>query len=141
MYQKKDKKGFTLVELLVALSILSCIGMGFYNVLNSTIKGNAKNEQDINALQIAQSEIENIRVQIKSNSNLESVDKDGNKVILNKNGLTKYKKYENNNIYDVQVTISENSSDQMYEIKLFVKLDNEKFNKKTTKIITQIFGG
>lgn len=62
----KSNGAFTLIELLVALSIVSIISMSFFSLLNSSIKVNSKNETDINSLNIAQSEIEKLRKQIKS---------------------------------------------------------------------------
>ena len=62
----KKNRAFTLIELLVSLSIISIISMAFFSFLNSSIKINSKNEKDINSLNIAQSEIEKLRKQIKS---------------------------------------------------------------------------
>lgn len=66
---QKNNKGFTLLELLISLSIISLICFIFYGFLNNSIKTNWKNERDIKALNIAQSEIENLRQQIKSKTN------------------------------------------------------------------------
>lgn len=63
---QKNNKGFTLLELLISLSIISIIFVTFYIFLNNSIKTNGKNEIDIKSLNIAQSEIENLRQQIKS---------------------------------------------------------------------------
>lgn len=62
----KKCRGFTLLEILVAMSIISLISMAFFSFLSSSTKINSKNEKDINSLNIAQSEIEKLRQQIKS---------------------------------------------------------------------------
>ena len=61
----KNEKGFTLIELIIALSIISIVSMAFFRTINSSIKYNTKNEKDIKALNVAQTEIENIRNEIK----------------------------------------------------------------------------
>lgn len=66
MLKKINKKGFTLIELIIALSIVSIILMAFYTLINSSIKQNTKTEKDIKSLNIAQSEVENLRDEIKS---------------------------------------------------------------------------
>lgn len=83
--QKNNNKGFTLLELLISLSIVSIICVTFYAFLNNSIKTNGKNERDIKALNIAQSEIENLRQQIKSKtsgSNLEIKLNDTENIII-----------------------------------------------------------
>jgi len=69
---KRDIKGFTLIELIVALSIISILSLAFFKILNTNIKYNTKNEKDIKALNIAQSEVENLRREIKL-SNLQII--------------------------------------------------------------------
>ena len=69
---KRDIKGFTLIELIIALSIISILSLAFFKILNSSIKYNTKNEKDIKALNIAQSEVENLRREIKL-SNLQII--------------------------------------------------------------------
>lgn len=136
------EKGFTLIELIVAMSIISLISIGFYSLLNTSIKTNVKNEQDISALQLAQSEMENIRLQIKSGSTqFETKDKDNKKVDLKVNGNTPYKKGENNKIYNVEVDINLDSNSDLYKVIITSELENTTVNKKKTKIVTEIFGG
>lgn len=74
MSKLKNKKGFTLIELLVALAIVGIILLAFFTSINSTIKMDAKNDRDIKALNIAQSEIENLRNQIKNHEQLEKLE-------------------------------------------------------------------
>lgn len=62
----REKDGFTLIEILIAMAIASIVLVAFFSFLNSTIMNNAKNEKDIKLVNIAQSEIEILREQIKS---------------------------------------------------------------------------
>ena len=54
---RNNNKGFTLLELLISLSIITIILLAFSTIIISSIKGNTKNDKDINALNLAQSEI------------------------------------------------------------------------------------
>lgn len=72
--ENKYSKGFTLLELLVSLSIITLILISFFKVYNSTIRVNTKNDIDIKALNLAQSEIENLRNQIKSKEDNEDIE-------------------------------------------------------------------
>ena len=74
MAKLKQDKGFTLIELLVALAIVGIILLAFFTSINSTIRMDAKNDRDIKALNIAQSEIENLRNQIKNHEQLEKLE-------------------------------------------------------------------
>lgn len=83
MSKIKRTEGLTLIEILIAMSVISIIAMAFFTFINSSIKFNAKNEHDIKALNIAQSEIENFRQQVKIsdlNSNLK-IELDNGKII------------------------------------------------------------
>lgn len=64
----KSNLGVTLIELLISIAILSIISIGFFKFINIAIKMNVKNEKDIQAMNIAQSEIEQLRQDIKNNS-------------------------------------------------------------------------
>jgi prepilin-type N-terminal cleavage/methylation domain-containing protein len=78
----RNNNGFTLIELIIALSVVSIILMAFYSIINSSIKHNVKNEKDIKALNIAQSEVESLRNEIKSsNSSINIYDDEGNVLI------------------------------------------------------------
>lgn len=91
---QKNNNGFTLLELLISLSIVSIICVTFYGFLNNSIKTNGKNERDIKALNIAQSEIENLRQQIKSKtsgSNLEIKLSDTENIIISNDNNSKTK--------------------------------------------------
>lgn len=62
---KSNNKGFTLLELLVALSIIGLCMFAFFRIIDTSTKVNTKNDRDIKALNIGQSEIENLRNQVK----------------------------------------------------------------------------
>ena len=62
---KLKNKGFTLIEVLIALFIVSLVSMSFFMIVNITNRSNAKNEKDIQAMDIAQNEIEHITKDIK----------------------------------------------------------------------------
>lgn len=66
---KGNNRGFTLVEILISMAIISIVLFSLFTIINSSIKQNTKNEKDIKLLNIAQSEIENLRKEIKSSSN------------------------------------------------------------------------
>lgn len=127
---KKVSKGFTLVEVLVSLSILSILILVFFNVINISIKNNKKNEVDINALNLARSEIENIRTQIKNNIS-DIKDLENNEIITGESNSYLY------NNYKVDILL-EKKSDLLYEINVGVKHQN--FDKNT-QIITQVVIG
>ena len=132
----KDIRGLTLVELLISISILSIIGLAFFSTINTSIKTNKKNETDIKAMHLAQSEVENLRVQIKKStgSTLDIFDLKGNKVIINnENSYT-------SDEYDVKITIEEKEN-LLYEIIVVVEDVNKDFSKKKTEIITQVIKG
>lgn len=132
--KKEVSKGFTLVEVLVSLSILSILMLVFFYVINISIKNNKKNEVDINALHLAQSEIENIRAQIKNNNISNMKDLENNEIVIGESSS-----YLSNN-YNVDILV-EQKSDLLYEIKVGVKYQNFDFSKKNTQIITQVVIG
>lgn len=140
--RKNNKLGFTLIEVIVAMSIISIIVFGLYATINTAIKVSNKNEQDINALQLVQSEVEKLRLQIKDGLTTFSLeDKDKNDVTINLGEKASYKKNINNKIYDVEVELSMDSDSQLYKIVVKTQLENINKNKKQTKIVTEIFGG
>lgn len=132
----KNTRGLTLVELLISMSILSIIGLAFFSTINTSIKTNKKNETDIKALHLAQSEVENLRVQIKklTCSTLDIVDLKDNKITIN---IDNYYVSEE---YEVKIKITE-KEDLLYEIRVTVGAVNSNFSKKKTEIITQVIKG
>ena len=77
-----NKKGFTLLELLVSISIISILLLAFLTIILSSIKVNTKNDKDISALYIAQSEIEVVRKQIKD-GNTSFVNSENKSLVIN----------------------------------------------------------
>ncbi len=132
----KNTRGLTLVELLISMSILSIIGLAFFSTINTSIKTNKKNETDIKALHLAQSEVENLRVQIKKStgSTLDIVDLKDNKITINADN------YYTSEEYEVKIKITE-KEDLLYEIRVTVGAVNSNFSKKKTEIITQVIKG
>lgn len=129
-------KGFTLIQVLVSLSILSFIGLAFFSTVNTSIKVNKKNETDIKALHLVQSEIENLRLQIKKSKDgiLDIVD-------LNKDSITigKEKIYTSDE-YNIKLKV-EDKGNSLYEIKVCAQSANKDFSKQRTEIITQVIKG
>lgn len=62
----RGKKGFTLIEMLISMAILSIVMFSFFSILNNSIVMNKKTEVDIKGMNIAQSSMEEIRSDIKS---------------------------------------------------------------------------
>ena len=61
---KGNNRGFTLIEILISMAIISIVLFSLFTTINSSIRQNTKNEKDIKLLNIAQSEIENLRKEI-----------------------------------------------------------------------------
>lgn len=123
--KNRSNKGFTLLELLVTLAVVVLALFAFFRVLNSTTRVNAKNDRDIKAINLAQSEIENLRSQIKSKGdegNLEiqntinpkinnpqesDIDEEGIKIPLSNEGNDNIKWIENNNKFILSIVNSD----------------------------------
>lgn len=157
---KLDKsKGFTLVELLVAMGIISLIVLAFFQVINSTIRGNEKTEKDIQMMDVAQIKIENTIAEIRN------PDEDGNIYITvdNKNNkvnidtlFTKekniykekydYKYKDNISEYEVELNLgrSKISSHKVlensyrYDIEYTVNQKGSEFTKRKINLATSI---
>lgn len=145
----KNEKGFTLIELLVGISIVSIIALSFFKIANSSILSNSKNEKDINAMQIAQTQIENIRGQLKKEGTLEKLNL---KYSIDSQGTIKEEKLQlvdfieksiehktsDNSTYRVQIILTRekgNSNKYLYNIKVKV---NTNLSKKETILNTSI---
>lgn len=165
----KNKKGFTLIELLTCLGIITIISLGFFKFINGTINMNLKNEKDIQAINIAQSEIEKIRESIKSNgltiengewekfsgqSFLESdfmpeyIVEYNEKQILNKyiikevedtNDSTGNRKFKIKILFYRQKK-NNNDNKYLYTIDIRVSHKNDNISKKVTKLRYQVYG-
>lgn len=160
---KNNKKGFTLIEILIAMSIISLIAMAFFTIVNTSIKINTKNETDLKSLNIATSEIENLREQIKdindsniiinnelvveawsSSGNVTKVkDKVGNSQIITDKKV-RYTKSIDGFVCNVEVEISKGEISTkgmyLYNIKIDSMLQDKYFTKKNTTLETSVFG-
>lgn len=136
MIRENNNKGFTLLELLVSISIMSIILLAFLTITISSIKGNTKNDKDISALNLAQSEIEILRKQIKDGK----TDFNDEPYIKEIDG----KKFE------VKLSVSESKEDTssqytLYEVYVSVEAkqenkENDYFSKKHTELVTEVLG-
>ena len=132
----KDLRGLTLIELLISISILSIIGLTFFSTINTSININKKNEEDIKAMHLAQSEMENLRAQMKSEeSDTEIKDLYDNTIYLGKANGYELEDYE----VDINISIIEEELEIkkfFYEINVIVI---NKKNEKKTEIITRFY--
>lgn len=130
MSKLKQNKGFTLIELLVALAIVGIILLAFFKVTYSTTKMNVKNDIDIKALNLAQSEIENLRNQIKNGVQAEEKTYiksiDGKEFEVSLYNISKSKVSTQNNNLDTGL--------YMYTINIKVKPCDTYFSGKTTEL-------
>ena len=151
MIKLKKSKGFTLIELLVALAIVGTILLAFFKIIDSTNRMNVKNDRDIKALNIAQSEIENLRSQIKEkadNNERElfvydnSLDSNDKKIEISFDKKNEYFRiYEDADIkYKICLDIKremvkeDTFNDYIYTINITVQLEDKYFSKKITEI-------
>lgn len=145
----KESRGLTLIELLISISILSIIGLAFFSTINTSININKKNENDIKAMHLAQSEVENLRDQIKNYTDNNSDNNEMNIYDLKNNSvpiLTENDKKNEDDInytlddYGVKITVIK-KDDLLYEIMVMVFESNKNFSNKYTKIITRVVKG
>ncbi|MCR8746027.1 type II secretion system protein [Romboutsia lituseburensis] len=143
---KKDNKGVTLLELLVSLAIISFLIFAFFRVINSTKRIDIKNDRDIKVINIAQSQIEDLRIQIKSlgeSDKLKIQDKD---IYIKDIGKIYFKRvnYEKNienQTYKVDVNLKKTNAGKdlyLFEIEIGVSLKDNYFSKRHTVIKTKI---
>lgn len=132
----KKESGFTLIEILVALTIVSIISMAFFTIINMTTRKNAKNEKDIQAMDIAQSQIEYLIKEIKNNR---YANEDDIKFDFDENGKLSIMKSDNY-IYKLSENLFTSAS---FEVKykgnentcyvVNLKLNRENMNNKNNK--------
>ncbi|HJG97297.1 MAG TPA: type II secretion system GspH family protein [Romboutsia timonensis] len=151
MIKFEKSKGFTLIELLVSLAIVGTILLAFFKIIDSTNRMNVKNDRDIKALNIAQSEIENLRSQIKEkadNNERElfvydnSLDSNDKKIEISFDKKNEYFRiYEDADIkYKICLDIKremvkeDTFNDYIYTINITVQLEDKYFSKKITEI-------
>lgn len=163
MKNLNKQKGFTLIEILIAMGIISLIAMAFFTIVNTSIKSNMKNEKDIKLLNITTSEIENIREQIKDTTddglvvnttdgkeeNNISIQWNDSDKISSVNGnerkrkIIKYTSIENVK-YNVTLDMTREDVGKtklyLYSVNIVVKLEDNNFSKREVSINTEIFG-
>lgn len=153
MIRKKTNKGFTLLELLISISIISIIVLTFSTIIMSSIRGNTKNDKDISALNIAQSEIEVVRKQIKDGK---TSFKNSENETLKTNSISDsiedteniYYKDVDGKSFEVKFYISKNdehSGGNLYKLWVRVKSrqkngEDDYFSKRYTELVTEVFG-
>ena len=151
MIKLEKSKGFTLIELLVALAIVGTILLAFFKIIDSTNRMNVKNDRDIKALNIAQSEIENLRSQIKEKADNNerklfvydnSLDSNDKKIEISFDKKNEYFRiYEDADIkYKIcldikrEIVAEDTFNDYIYTINITVQLEDKYFSKKITEI-------
>ena len=151
--KKLNNKGLTLIELLVALAIVGLGIITMFSSVNSNLKVNTKNDKDIKSLQIAQSEIENLRSQIKSKSpdsfkintykeeqDKEEVEEISLKDLEKEDGISYFRIIDGkSNIYNINLKVTDDP-ENLYTIDIKVSSQNEDFSGKSTHIVTKVFG-
>lgn len=65
IYIKLNNKGFTFIEVLISLFIVSLVSMKFCMIVNMNNIGNPKNKKDIHAMDILKNETEHLTKEIK----------------------------------------------------------------------------
>lgn len=143
---KKDNRGVTLLELLVSLAIIGFLVFAFFRVINSTKRIDIKNDRDIKALNIAQSQIEDLRSQIKSLGDKEKLILHDKDIYIKDIGKIDFKivNYEKNiedQVYKVEVKLKKTDVDKelyLFEIEVGVRLKDNYFSKRNTFIKTKI---
>ena len=130
----QNNRGFTLIENLIAMSLISLIAMAFFTILNSTIKANSVNEKNIKCLNIAQSEVENIRQQIKESKPIHVESNEPIAIEINNNIY-----YEIIKVEETEITHG-GSNGYLYTINVIVNYDKEALILgKGKEITTQVF--
>lgn len=129
----KKEEGFTLIEVLVALAIVTIVSMAFFTTVNMTTKYNAKNEKDIQAMDIAQSEVEYLTEEIKDNKKTIDIDFNENGQLEQSNNLNtnecipketiKIKGFDNFNKNPKYIVKYEGNENTKYQV--FIKIDTQ----------------
>lgn len=137
-------KGFTLIEVLIAVSLISIIALSFMMFSNSRTKVNSKNEHDIHGLNIAQSEMESLREQIKENKLGIKITTDNNSEINIPSSQNDFKtQYTRKNksigyIVDLEINKVTVGSKVLHKIKITTYCDNDDLSRRKTNLYAEI---
>lgn len=153
----KSSRGETLLEVLVALTIITLVGASFFSVLNRTILNNEKNGRDIQIMAIAQTEIESLTKSIKEGDSLitrnlkESIENHEYNLIDRQFDITSVGKITyyvedddeilykcNLDIKDIQPKRGGEKTAYLYEVEIEVSVEDRKFTKRDIKIQTKV---
>lgn len=153
----KSNKGDTLLEIIVALAIMTLMGLSFFSVLNRTMLNNMKNERDTKMLNIAQTEVESLTKSVKEGSTSitkkrkRPIDEDTYQLVNRKFDITKAGKISydveddektiyicNLSIKDIKLDKKANKIAYLYDIEIEVSPEDKKFTKRKVELNTKI---
>lgn len=141
--RKNSKKGFTLIEVIIAMLLISITVLIFSNVSYVGIKSSNTSEQKLNSLIIAQNELEKIKANKNTLSDLTDLQdflKDEDYIYSEGEFCKNLKKIDENYAgeasegmnYDLKLTLKEKAED-LIDIKIEVKpQDNNSLKLGTT---------
>lgn len=153
-FKLKNNKGVTLLEVIISVALVSTISIGFFMTINNTKRSNTKNDKDLKAMDIAQSEIEYIIKDIKDGDDvikigneeikLEDIDliEDNNK---NKEPNIEYEKnHSDKDNYDIKVWLGKTEENQqvigdyyLYNVEVIAKSKSD-FSDREVKLQTEV---
>lgn len=153
-FKFKNNKGVTLLEVIISVALISTISIGLFMTIDNTKISNTKNDKDLKAMDIAQSEIEYIIRDIKDGDEIlnlgdKEIKLDEIKLIQNNNKSKKlsakyYKEHGENDNYEVKVWLGKIKERQqirkeyyIYSVEVGVKSKSD-LSKREVKLQTEI---
>lgn len=130
---QKNQTGFTLVEILASIVILSVIFIGIFQLFMFTSKTATSNNTKLVTTHMAKATIERIKIDHESFFQQEKVKPDP--IIYTKNNCEPnhceqlYEFFINDNVYEVEVKISQNANEKDLEL-INVVVTVEQIDKK-----------
>lgn len=135
----KEKDGFTLVEVLASIVIISIILIGVVNLITFTNKTAYSNNSKLVAINLAKASMERIKIQPESYFKLEDVKQATTIFTINNCALddcnTLYLLHVNDQTYEVKLEVSQNSEEknlQLINSVVTVKLVDQNRNIEST---------